>query len=124
MEDNILRITEDSAVYSKLALEFIERKIKFLKILNTLPRLDCKDCKLESCEEMAVAIYQRKAKFTDCKILKSKSKLKTKLIINNAEVLLNPFVSEFTRNSILGMVSSLKGVSIKGDEKIHVEILS
>jgi hypothetical protein len=73
---------------------------------------------------MAVAIYRRKAKLNDCITLKLRSKLKTGITINDVEVPIQPFVSEIIRKSILGMVSCLKGASIKGDEEIHVKILS
>jgi len=56
--------------------------------------------------------------------LKLRSRLKTRITINNIEVPIQPFVSEIIRNTLLGMVSTLKGVSIKGNEEIHVEILS
>jgi len=73
---------------------------------------------------MAVAIYRKKAKLNDCVTLKLRSRLKTRITINNIEVPIQPFVSEIIRNTLLGMVSTLKGVSIKGNEEIHVEILS
>lgn len=58
---------------------------------------------------LAVAIYKREAKLSDCIPLKLRSKLKTRITINDAEVPIQPFVSKVIRNSILGMVSSLKG---------------
>lgn len=73
---------------------------------------------------MAVAIYRREAKLNDCITLKLRSKLKTQITLNDAEVPIQPFVSEIIRNALLGMISTLKGVSIKGNEEIHVKILS
>jgi len=69
-------------------------------------------------------VYRKDAKLNDCVPLTLRSKLKTKITINDNEIPIQPFVSEIIRNSILGMVSSLKGISIRGNEEIHVKILS
>lgn len=71
-----------------------------------------------------MAIYKRKAKLDDCVTLRLRSKLKTRITLNDVEVPIQLFVSEIIRNSVLGMVSSLKGVSIGGNEEIRIEILS
>jgi len=120
----ILRIKEDSQILVRRALIYIERERKISMILDRLPGLNCGKCGYSSCEEMAVAIYRKKAKLNDCVTLKLRSRLKTRITINNAEVPIQPFVSEIIRNTLLGMVSTLKGVSIKRNEEIHVEILS
>jgi len=124
MGRTILRIKEDSHILVERALRYIRRKQKISKILSCLPGLNCGKCGHSSCEEMALAIYRRKAKLNDCITLKLRSKLKTGIKVNDVEVPLQPFVSEIIRRSLLGMVSCLKGVSIKGDEEIRLEILS
>jgi len=120
----ILRIKEDSQILVERALRYIKRKRKISKILSRLPGLNCGKCGYSSCEEMAVAIYRRKAKLNDCVTLRLRLELKTRITVNNIEVPIQHFVSEIIRKSLLGMVSCLKGVSIRGNEEIHVEILS
>jgi len=120
----ILRIREDSEILVKRSLKFIRKKQKISKILSILPGLNCTKCGYSSCEEMATAMYRKDAKLNDCVPLRLRSKLKTKITIDDNEVPIQPFVSEIIRNSILGMVSSLKGISIRGNEEIHVKILS
>ena len=120
----ILRIKEDSQILVRQALRYIKRKQKISKILSRLLGLNCGKCGYLSCEEMAVAIYKRKAKLDDCVTLRLRSKLKTRITLNDVEVPIQLFVSEIIRNSVLGMVSSLKGVSIGGNEEIRIEILS
>jgi molybdopterin-guanine dinucleotide biosynthesis protein B len=120
----ILSIKEDSQILVEQALKYIERKREILRILSLLPGIDCEECGRSSCKELALDIYEGKAKLSDCIILKLKPKLKTRITINDAEVPLNPFVSEIIRKSILGMASSLKGVSISGNEEVRVKILS
>ena len=73
---------------------------------------------------MAATIYRRRSKLNDCITLRLRSKLKTRITVNDAEVPIQPFVSEIICNSILGMVSALKGVSVSGKEEIQIKILS
>lgn len=118
----ILRIKEDSQILLKRVLTYINREKKISKILNCLPGLNCKKCGYPSCEEMAVTIYKRKARFSDCVTLRLRLELKTEIIIDKVEIPLQTFVSEIIRKSVLGMVFSLKGVSVKGDERVHINI--
>jgi len=124
LEKPVLKIEENSNVLVDQILRFIERKVDILKILGSLPKLDCKKCGYQSCDEMATAIYEGKAKMNDCVLLKLKPKLKAEIKIGDEELPIQPFVSEIIRKSILGMISSLKGVSIRGDERVRVEISS
>jgi len=75
-------------------------------------------------KEDSPILVERALKYIERNILKLRSKLKTRITVNGAEVSLNPFASEIIRKSILGMASSLKGVSISGDEEVLIKILS
>jgi len=55
---------------------------------------------------------------------KRKHKEELKIQIDEHALPLNPFVRKFIRNTILGMVSTLKGVTIKGRENVSVIIKS
>ncbi len=118
----ILRITEDWKPLFKRVLNFIERERRISEILDALAGLDCGKCGYKTCRELAVSIHMGKARLRDCLPLKLKSRLETRITVNGVEIPIQPFVSKIVRNSILGMVSSLKGVSLKGDEKVHIEI--
>lgn len=122
LETPILKINEDFHILVKRVLTYVDRGRKISKILSCLPGLDCKKCGYASCEEMASAVYEGDAKMSDCVVLKVRSRLKTEIMVNDAEIPIQPFVSEIIRNSVLGMVSSLKGVSVKGDERVHIKI--
>lgn len=124
MGKHILRIKEDSKILVGRTLRYVRRKRKISKILSRLPGLNCGKCGHPSCEEMAAAIYKRRAKLIDCIPLELRSKLKTRITVNEVEVPIQPFVSEIIRKSLLGMVSTLKGVSISGDEEVHIKISS
>ena len=120
----ILRIDKDTQILVQRTLRYIKRKRKISKILSRLPGLNCGKCGHPTCEEMAMAIHGKKAKLNDCVTLRIRSKLKTRIIVNDTEVPLQPFASEVIRKSLLGMVSTLKGVSIRGNEEIHIKLLS
>lgn len=122
LKDPILKTKEAMHILVKRVLAYVDRERKISKILSCLPRLDCKKCGYTLCEEMASAVYEGRAKVSDCVVLKVRSKLKTEITVNDAEVPIQPFVSEVIRNSVLGMVSSLKGISVKGDERVHIKI--
>jgi len=55
---------------------------------------------------------------------KRKRKEKLKIQIDGHILPLNPFVQKIMRNTILGMISTLKDVVIKGDEKVSVIVKS
>ena len=123
IEKPILNIEKDFEILAEKTLSFIKKRIRILKILNSLPGIDCGKCGRKTCEELAKEIYEGAASLEECTILRAKPKLNTKIVIEGKEVPIQPFVSEFVRKTILGMVSSLKRVNIKGDEKVYIEIL-
>jgi len=119
----ILKIGEDLPVLVERVLRFIERRLKTIEILDQLPDLDCGKRGKATCEELAQDIYEGKASIEDCVPVKLKPRLKTKIMIEEVEIPVQPFVAEVVRKSVLGMLSALKGVTIKGDEKLRIEIL-
>jgi len=118
----ILRIREEQSILINQTLNFIRRERSILEILSQLPGLDCRKCGRTSCEELAEDIYAGKANINDCLPLKHKTELKTEITIGEKSIPLQPFVSEIIRNSVLGMISTLKGTSIKGNERLHIKI--
>jgi len=121
--EHILDLERDHGILIKRTLDFIKKRIKVLEILNSLPKLDCGKCGREKCEDLAKEVYDGLAKIDDCIVLRTEPALNAKIIIDGKDLPLQPFVSEFVRKTVLGMVSSLKNVNIKGDEKIRIEIL-
>lgn len=79
----------------------IERAIKYLS--NQLPKLNCGLCGFSSCEDLAKAYLVGLNVW--CPRL-----LNVELVVNGSEVPLVPFVKDLIARSLLGMVTSLKGV--------------
>ncbi len=121
---NALKLPENLSKVIELTLNFIDLEREIAKVTAKLPMLNCKKCGYLSCKDLALQIYNGKASFTDCKVLKVKKLIKTKLVVNENEVPIQMFVAEMIRLTVLGMISALKGVSIKGDEKVFIEVKS
>jgi len=88
------------------AMAFIERGISIERVLRDLPGLDCKSCGFEDCRGLAEAVTDGKADITECKKLHVG---RTLIKVDGKIIPVGPFVDEIVTNTILGMVSSLKG---------------
>lgn len=80
-----------------------------------LPNLDCGECGHERCYEMACEIVAGTGSVEDCVSLHPLTEVK----IDGQPMPMNPFVSGIVRNTILGLLSSLKG--FRGG-RIEIEI--
>jgi molybdopterin-guanine dinucleotide biosynthesis protein B len=80
-----------------------------------LPDLDCGECGYSTCFELAKEIVEGKKTISDCKALLPDIKIK----IDQTLLPLNPFAQEIIRNTIKGMLSSLKGYTA-GNIKIEI----
>ncbi len=80
-----------------------------------LSGLDCGNCGFDTCQEFTKALLKGQVEREDCVNVDSSVSLK----IDGEEVALNSFVQELVKNTVFGMVSSLK----KGEgDKIEVEV--
>ena len=80
-----------------------------------LPDVDCEDCGLDSCYELAREIVKSKRKVRDCPHLGRDMEVR----VAGKPLELNPFVSDILRKTIKGFLSGLKGFR-KG--KIRIKI--
>lgn len=81
-----------------------------------LPNLDCAACGFATCYELAKEIVKGNKTISDCKALLPE----TKIEIDGTLLPLNPFANKIIRNTVLGMLSSLKGYK-PGHIKIDIE---
>jgi len=72
-------------------------------IYSQLPQINCGYCGFNTCIELALAYAKGLAR--DCPM-----KTNTKVIVNNKEIELNPFVKRILKSIILGFIGELKGV--------------
>ena len=70
-----------------------------------LPNLDCGSCGFETCYELAREIVRGTRSVEDCVSLQPLTEVR----IDGQAMPMNPFISSIVRNTILGMLSPLKG---------------
>jgi molybdopterin-guanine dinucleotide biosynthesis protein B len=80
-----------------------------------LTQLDCKKCRFHTCAAMAKAIVAGQATLSECVSLNPSLSIK----VDDKEFALNPFTANLCKQTIIGMLSSLKGYK-KG--KVTIEI--
>jgi molybdopterin-guanine dinucleotide biosynthesis protein B len=98
--------------FNKLSLIF--------KAMNELPLLNCGHCGYKDCFEFAKAIVDKMKLKDECFILKQEEKVQVEIL--GKKLPLHPFVQDFIRKTVLGMLSSLKHVEIKGNEHITITL--
>lgn len=81
-----------------------------------LPGLDCQGCGYKNCYELAQEIVKGNKKEEDCVSLSPETQVR----IEGREVPLNPFIADMIRNTIQGLLSSLKGYR-PGDMEIVIK---
>ena len=121
-EELMKSLTLDSEIIMGRVEKYVKKQMEILGILKKLPRFNCEKCGYSSCYDAAIAIYNGKIKLSDCPPLSIKQEMKTRITVHGVEIPIQPFVSEIIQSSIIGMISALKGVSIKGNERLHLEL--
>ncbi|GAG62167.1 unnamed protein product [marine sediment metagenome] len=81
-----------------------------------LPNLSCEECGYQDCYGLAQEIVKGNKTPDDCPSLKSSTLVK----VNGKIISMNPFISKIVKNTIIGLLSSLKGF-IKGDIEIRIK---
>ncbi len=99
-------------------LETPKKKVE--RILDHLPGLDCGDCGKESCRAMAEAIVGGRDDISNCVVLSAGEAVS--VTVSGKEVPMGDFVQNFIRNSVLGMISSLKGGEVKSGDSVTIKI--
>lgn len=88
------------------------------KALPILPGFNCGSCDFESCSDLARAIIMGDAEASRCVYMVDGA---VKLVVNGREVPIKGFVQDFIAKTVLGMVSSLKGVEEPRTVKLIIE---
>lgn len=72
---------------------------------DVIPGVNCGECGYKDCVEMAKAIIRGDASEETCKMRKL---MDVELYIGDKKIPLNPFVQDFIKKSVMGMISTLK----------------
>ena len=81
-----------------------------------LPNLDCGECGYQDCYGLAQEIVKGNKTLDDCPSLEPSTLVK----VNGKRISMNPFIAKIIKNTITGLLSSLKGF-IKGDIEIKIK---
>lgn len=81
-----------------------------------LPNLNCGKCGYQDCYGLAQEIVKENKTTLDCPSLEPSTSVK----VNGKIILMNPFIAKIVKNTIVGLLSSLKGF-IKGDIEIKIK---
>ncbi|MFP3871547.1 MAG: molybdopterin-guanine dinucleotide biosynthesis protein B [Candidatus Aenigmatarchaeota archaeon] len=115
-------LDEEKSEDGKLLRESLER-IEEEMILKELPGIDCRRCGFESCEEMAGAIVKGEKAIDDCEVMGTEKREGVELSVNGEKLPLTKFPSKLLKNTIKGMVTSLKGVEDEEEiDEIEIKI--
>ena len=93
----------------KIANIVIEKSFK-------LPNLNCGECGYQDCYGLAQEIVKGNKTLDDCPSLEPSTLVK----VNGKIITMNPFIAKIIKNTITGLLSSLKGF-IKGDIEIKIK---
>lgn len=89
-------------------IKYIENELKIDGIVKKLPNFNCGECGFKTCREMAEKILTNERKLEDCRYYNPDVFMNIK--VNERDIYLSPFVQNIVKNTIIGMLSSLKGV--------------
>ena len=81
-----------------------------------LPNLNCGECGYKDCYGLALEIVKGNKTPDDCPSLKPSTMVK----VDGRAISMNSFISKLVKNTIIGLLSSLKGF-IKGDVEIKIK---
>jgi molybdopterin-guanine dinucleotide biosynthesis protein B len=109
-------LTPDEAV--DLVEKEVSRSVELLRRAKRLPGFNCGACGYESCLDHAEAIVNGKSRVEDCQVLSGKISVK----IDGKALPMKPFVQDVVRSTVLGLLSTLKGVKLRGDELLVLEL--
>lgn len=93
----------------KIANIVVEKSFK-------LPNLNCGECGYKDCYGLALEIVKGSKILDDCSSLEPSTLVK----VNGKIISMNPFISKIVKNTIIGLLSSLKGF-IKGNIEIKIK---
>ncbi len=89
-------------------IKYIEHEIEIDKIMKKLPNFNCGECGFKTCRDLAEKILKKEKDFMDCRYYNPDVFMN--ISVNNREIYLSPFVQNIVKNTIIGLLSSLKGV--------------
>ncbi len=101
-------------------LDYIKEHLEIERILKKLPNFNCGECGHKNCEEMARAIYRGEDKFENCRYWNPNAQISVK--VNGKDIYMGRFAQDVAMNTILGLLSSFKGVKEPKEVEIKIKL--
>ena len=99
-------------------MQYIKENIEIEKILKKLPNFNCGECGHKNCREMAEAIYRGEDKYENCRYWNPNAMISVK--VNGKDIYMGRFAQDVAMNTILGLLSSFKGVREPKEVEIKI----
>ncbi|MEM3737139.1 MAG: molybdopterin-guanine dinucleotide biosynthesis protein B [Candidatus Bathyarchaeia archaeon] len=116
----LLRLPEGVAELVELVYDYYRAQHALVETVGSLGGLDCGDCGYKDCNTHAKAILAGRSSLGRCTALQDGRDVL--VTVGGVRLSMNRFVKEIIRKTILGMMSSLRGVEIRGDEELEITI--
>jgi len=118
-KDNMKRLTPDEVDVEKLVDE-IKHIVKIEHAQEELPGLDCGKCGNEHCSDFAREIIEKDRDPNDCH---AKNEENITVLINGKPIFMGNFATKITKNTVMGLINSLKYEGEIKDLKIEIREL-
>ncbi len=99
-------------------VEYIRKVVEIERIQRELPNFNCGECSHRNCKEMAEAIYRGEDEFKNCRYWNPNAVVSVK--VNGKEIYMGKFAQDVVMNTIVGLLSSFKGV--EEIKKVEIKI--
>ncbi len=96
----------------------VREYIRIDKALHELPGLDCGKCGFQNCTGFAKEIVEGRKETRDCQ---AQGDYDIRIFVNGEQLALNRFSSLMTKNTIMGMINSLKHTGKVKDIKVEIK---
>lgn len=114
--NTVFRYRGEKRVRRKIA-DFLDAGVQIERTLSKLPGLNCGKCGFD-CKTMAGMVVKKKKRLVDCA---NYSKIQLSLKVNGDDILLGRFAKEMFSGTLIGALSSLKGV--KKPKKVKIRLM-
>ncbi len=105
--------------YDKV-MKYILESVEIEKIERKLPGFNCGECGHRNCHEMAKSIHAGKNEFKDCRYWNPNAVVAVN--VNGKDIYMGKFAQDILVNTLIGLLSSFKGVKNAEEVNIHFKL--
>ncbi len=99
-------------------ISYIHQELEIERIWKQLPNFNCGECSHKNCRKMAEAIYRGEDTFRGCRYWNPDGLISVE--VNGKPIYMGKFAQDVVLNTLIGLLSSFKGVGKIEEVKIHL----